>query len=51
MLLVQDLKAASVEKLESWLQDAKQNNVAAVNRLEYYLLNKYCAVGVSVSAI
>jgi len=48
-LLVQELRGASVEQLESWVEDAKKNNPGGLNKLEFYLLNKYCVVGVSVS--
>jgi len=42
------LKRASIEELESLVEDAKKNKNRAVNQLEYHLLIKYCAYGVGV---
>ena len=51
LVRIQDLKGADIEQLESWVQEARKNKTGALNAVEHSLLNKYCAIGVSVSII
>ena len=50
MVTVQELKGASIEELESKVQDARKNNEGTL-KYEYHLINKYCTTGVSVSVM
>jgi len=46
MMYLQELKHATVEKVESLVEDAKKNKSRSLNKLEYHLLIKYCVNGV-----
>jgi len=49
MISVQDLKRASINEIESLIEDARvKNDMKTLHRLEYSLLIKYCARGVGV---